>query len=101
MIAIYAALVGLLTAVAVYLLLHPDSVDKAFGLVVLGHAGNLTVFAAGDLFRARAPVLSEATGAIADPLPQSLVLTAIVISFGLVAFGVVLVARLHREREEV
>ena len=76
MIYAYAGLVGLLVAVAVYLLLHPDAVDNVLGLVVLGHGSNLVV-----------------------PLPQALVLTAIVISFGVTAFAVVLVARMDRAEE--
>ncbi len=98
MIYAYAALVGLLVAVAVYLLLHPDAVDNVLGLVLLGHGGNLVVLGAGDLYRASAPIL-DGSAQIADPLPQALVLTAIVIGFGLTAFAVVLVARMDRAEE--
>lgn len=99
MIYAYAGLVGLLVAVAVYLLLHPDAVDNVLGLVVLGHGSNLVVLGAGDLVQARAPILDGSLQPVADPLPQALVLTAIVISFGLTAFAVVLVARMDRAEE--
>lgn len=99
MIYVYAGFVGLLVAVAVYLLLHPDAVDNVLGLVVLGHGGNLAVLGAGDLVQGHAPILDRSGQQIADPLPQALVLTAIVISFGLTAFAVVLVARMDRAEE--
>lgn len=90
----FALLVGVLAGVAVHLLLRSSIVDHVFGLIVLGHAANLLVFGAGRLRRGAAPVL-EGERAVADPVPQALVLTAIVISFGLVAFAAVLVARLR------
>lgn len=91
----YALLVGLLVAVALYLLLRRSIVDHIFGLILLGHAGNLVVFASGRLIRGQPPLLSDGEPALADPLPQALVLTAIVIGLGVVAFAIVLVARLH------
>jgi multicomponent Na+:H+ antiporter subunit C len=93
-----AILVGVLVAVAVYLLLHSDAGEKVFGLILLGHGANLAVFAAGQLHRAQTPILRGESGAVVDPLPQALVLTAIVIGFGLVAFAAVLIVRLHQER---
>jgi multicomponent Na+:H+ antiporter subunit C len=89
----YALLVGLLFAVGVYLLLRGSIVDLVFGLLVLTHAANLLVFAGGGLLRGASPIGVEV--AMADPLPQALVLTAIVIGLGVAAFAVVLVARLY------
>lgn len=92
----YAILVGVLFAVAIYLLLQRSIVDDVFGLIVLGNAANLAVFGAGDLRRGAAPILHGETEVdVADPLPQALVLTAIVIGFGVVAFAAVLVTRLR------
>lgn len=93
----FALLVGLLFGVAIYLLLRRSFIDHVFGVILLSHAANLLVFGSGGLVRGGAPLLTEIRGAeeIADPLPQALVLTAIVISFGVVAFTIVLVARLH------
>jgi multicomponent Na+:H+ antiporter subunit C len=92
-----AALIGLLLAVALYLLLRRSTVDIIFGLILLGHASNLTVFAGGGLRRGEPPLLTDgvATHPVADPLPQALVLTAIVIGFAVVAFAIALVARLY------
>ena len=92
----YALVAGLLFGLALYLLLRRSIVDNIFGLLLLGHAANLIVFAGGRLTRGVAPLLgAHAPEAIADPLPQALVLTAIVISFAIVAFAIVLVARVH------
>lgn len=90
----YAMLVGVLFGVAIYLLMRTQTVDHVFGLIVLGNAANLLVFGSGRLRRGAAPVL-DGTSDVSDPLPQALVLTAIVIGFGVVAFATVLVARLR------
>lgn len=97
MIVVFAVLVGFLYAVAIYLMLRRNVVRLVFGLVLLGHAANLLIFTAGGLVRAGAPLAAE--GALAppagsaDPVPQALVLTAIVISFAVTAFAAVLVKR--------
>lgn len=93
---LYASVVGVMFAVALYLLLRDSMVDHVFGLIVLSHAANLFVFGAGRLREGAAPILDGTPEqAIADPLPQALVLTAIVIGFGVVAFATLLVARLY------
>jgi multicomponent Na+:H+ antiporter subunit C len=92
----YALLVGVLFGVALYLLLGRSLVDKIFALILLGYAANLVVFGSGRLVRGAPPLLDGAGRAMADPLPQALVLTAIVIGFGLVSFTAVLIARLHQ-----
>lgn len=93
---LFAVVVGLLVAVAIYLLLRESMVDHIFGLIVLSHAANLLVFGAGRPRQDAPPVLDgSATQELTDPLPQALVLTAIVIGFGVVAFATLLVARLH------
>lgn len=94
----YVLVISLLFAIAIYLLLREDLLDHVFGLIVLGHAANLLVFGAGRLERGAAPVLARGHE-IADPLPQALVLTAIVIGFGIVAYVIVLVIRLQEARE--
>lgn len=90
-----AILIGVLFGAAVYLMLRRSIVDLVFGLVLLSHAANLLVFASGGVLRGGPPLVVEAAGRVADPLPQALVLTAIVISFGLIAFLMVLVAQLY------
>jgi len=92
-----AIAIGGLTATAVALILRRSITELIFGLILLSHAANLFVFAASGLTRADAPLVADdaqsLSAAAADPLPQALVLTAIVIGFGVVAFAAVLVSR--------
>lgn len=94
-----AVLVGGLFAIAVYLLLSPNLVRFLLGLVVLSNATHLLIFTAGRLTADAPPLIpagAEAPlGAIANPLPQALILTAIVISFALFAFALVAVYRVY------
>lgn len=92
---IMAVLIGTLFGCSVYLMLSRSIVDLVFGLALLSHSANLLVFSSGGILRGRPPLIAETAGLVADPLPQALVLTAIVISFGLVAFLMVLVAQLY------
>jgi multicomponent Na+:H+ antiporter subunit C len=70
------------------------------GLGLLSNGTNLLLFTAGGLTRARAPIAPEGGQALvqpfANPVPQSLVLTAIVIGFGVLAFSLVLAHRIHK-----
>ncbi|WP_135466679.1 Na+/H+ antiporter subunit C [Crenalkalicoccus roseus] len=92
-----ASAIGLTTAVGVYLVLRPHSFPVVIGMALLSYAVNLFIFAMGRLVVHQPPVLQpEATG-YADPLPQALVLTAIVISFGMTALFVVLAMRGYLE----
>ncbi|RIH90011.1 Na(+)/H(+) antiporter subunit C1 [Meiothermus luteus] len=88
-----AFLVGGLAAVGVYLMLRPHLIQFLIGFLVLGNAANLLIFTAGRL-GSQSPPLVQRDGSlletIANPLPQALILTAIVIGFGLAAFGIVL-----------
>lgn len=84
---VLAAVVGVLYASGTYLLLQRTLTRIVIGLVLLGHGANLLLLMAGGL--PGAPPLSGPEGAppnAADPLPQALALTAIVITFGVVAF---------------
>ncbi len=95
-----ALLAGVLTAAGVYLLLARHLLRVVLGVALIGTAANLVVFAAGSLTPAAAPLIPEGAaapdGAVADPLPQALVLTAIVIGFGLAAFALALALAAHR-----
>ena len=78
-----AIAVGVLVAAGVFLILRPSLIRVAFGFILLGHAVNLLLMAAGGLGRREAPIVGpDGPVAPADPLPQAFVLTAIVISFG-------------------
>lgn len=86
----WAIVVGMLFAMAVYLLLRRNLAKLALGLILLSNAANLLIFSAGGLTRGKPPLVAEGARQLgeghADPLPQALILTAIVISFGVLAF---------------
>jgi len=96
---ILAVLVGVLVAAAVYLMLSRNVVRFLFGLVLISNAANLVIFAAGRLTLGAPPLIDEGAeapaGLVANALPQALVLTAIVIGFGLFAFALALVFRAY------
>ncbi|GAP74959.1 Na(+) H(+) antiporter subunit C [Pseudoalteromonas sp. SW0106-04] len=89
---LYASCVGLLVACGVYLILRARTFPVVLGLTMLSYAVNLFLFSSGRLQINKAPVLGQSTG-YADPLPQALVLTAIVIGFAMTAFVVILAIR--------
>ena len=88
-----ASAIGVLTAASVYLFLQARSFPVVVGLTFLSYATNLFLFAMGRLEIDKPPVIQPGVSAYADPLPQALVLTAIVISFGMTALIVVLALR--------
>lgn len=88
--------IGLTTAAAIYLLLRGRSYAVVLGLSLLGYAVNVFIFAMGRLWSNAAPILQGQTP-IADPLPQALVLTAIVIGFATTGFVVELALRSRQE----
>jgi len=91
--ALIAIAVGLMTSCGVYLLLRARTFPVVLGLTLLSYAVNLFLFAMGRL-RINAPaIITPGSTEMADPLPQALVLTAIVIGFGMTAFVVVLALR--------
>ena len=88
--------VGIITATGIYLVLRGRTWPVVIGLSLLGYAVNLFIFAMGRLWQNAAPILS-AQGMVADPLPQALVLTAIVIGFATTGFVVELALRSRHE----
>ena len=90
---------GVLYAAGIYLLLRRRLAQLIIGLGLISNGTNLLIFTAGGLTRARPPVVAAGAAALeppyADPVPQALVLTAIVIGFGLTAFSLVLAHRVH------
>lgn len=89
--------VGIMTATGVYLLLRARTFPVIIGLALLSYAVNIFLFATGRLTTNLPPVISSTATAYTDPLPQALVLTAIVISFGMTAVIVVLALRAYLE----
>lgn len=94
-----AVTIGVLVATSVYMMLDRNVLRFLFGLVLLSNAVNLVIFAAGRLTAGAPPLIADGAyspdGAIANALPQALVLTAIVIGFGLLAFALALVYRTY------
>jgi multicomponent Na+:H+ antiporter subunit C len=93
---ILAVLVGVLYGAGLYLILRRSIVRLIIGLGLLGHAANLLIFTAGRL-QAGPPLVAQGAltppAPFADPVPQALILTAIVIGFGVTAFAIVLIKR--------
>ena len=88
-----ASAVGVLTASGVYLLLRAHTFPVVLGLTLLSYATNVYLFAMGRLAINAPPLIDEQVARYTDPLPQALVLTAIVISFGMTAVIVVMALR--------
>jgi multicomponent Na+:H+ antiporter subunit C len=95
-----AILIGALFAAGIYCILRRSIMKLIIGIMLLSQAANLLVFTAGGL-TAASPVFSDPQTGVpraghADPIPQALVLTAIVIGFGLVIFTIALLLKAHR-----
>lgn len=88
-----ASAIGVLVAGGIYLALRGRTFQVVLGLTLFSYAVNLFLFASGRLTVNRPPIWSKAMTEYTDPLPQALVLTAIVITFGMTAFVVVLALR--------
>lgn len=93
---LFALLIGILTATGVFLALRAQTFPVVLGLTLLSYAVNLFLFGMGRLASNAAAVLGPQTH-YADPLPQALVLTAIVIAFAMTAFVIVLALKTRAE----
>ncbi len=94
---LFAVSVGFLVGSGVYLLLRARSFALVLGLTLISYGVNLFLFASGRLVSDRAPLLTAGVLEYPDPLPQALVLTAIVIGFGMTAFLIVLALRVYAD----
>jgi len=94
-----AIVVGVVVAGGLYLVLQRNLLRFVFGLILLSGGVNLLIFTAGRVTRGAPPLipggLTVPAGAVANALPQALILTAIVIGFGLTAFAMVLLLRAY------
>jgi multicomponent Na+:H+ antiporter subunit C len=97
---ILAIVIGVLYGAGIYLMLRRSLVKLLIGLAMLSHAANLLIFTAAGLTRGMPPVIApDATtleAPYADPLPQALILTAIVIGLGVIAFFLALSFKVYR-----
>lgn len=97
---VMAYVVGAMFAAAIYMMLRRSLVKLVIGLMILSNAANLLIFTVAGMTRGAPPLIPDGAmapeGMVADPLPQALVLTAIVIAFGVLAFAVVLIHRAYQ-----
>ena len=97
---VLAVVVGALFAASVYLVLRANLLELVIGTILMTTAVNLLIFAAGRLTRGTPPLVPEGAAVPeapwANPLSQAMILTAIVIGFGLFVFTLVLVYRAYQ-----
>ncbi|MFD0931445.1 Na+/H+ antiporter subunit C [Psychroflexus salinarum] len=97
---ILAIITGVLYASGIYMILRRSMVKLILGIILLGNGVNLLIFLLGRITKGEPPIIDSAEkvleGVYADPIPQALILTAIVISFGLQAFAIILVKRTYK-----
>jgi multicomponent Na+:H+ antiporter subunit C len=93
-----AIVAGVLYATGVYLMLRRRLAQLIIGFSLLSNGSNILILSAAGVTRAKPPLITEgsALGQFADPVPQSLILTAIVIGFGVLAFALVLAHRVQQ-----
>lgn len=93
--------VGLLFAAGAYMLMRRSLVKLVVGLVLMGQAANMLIFIASGPLRGRPPLVESGADAppapFTDPLASALVLTAIVISFGIASYTIVLIKRAFQD----
>jgi multicomponent Na+:H+ antiporter subunit C len=98
---VLAVVIGLLYAAGLFMMMRRSLVKLIAGLALLGYASNLLIFTVSRLTRAQPPLIADGfhrpPEPFADPVPQALILTAIVIGFGLQAFALVLIKRAYQE----
>jgi len=99
--AVFSVLVALFFSVGIYLILSRHVIRIVLGIALFGNAVNLVIFTSGRITRDGVPIipanLDLLPGPAANPLPQALILTAIVISFSFFAFVLVLAYRAYQE----
>ena len=95
-----ASAIGVLTAAGIYMVLRQRTFPVIIGTSLLSYAVNVFLFASGRLALNAPPVLRDGAPAYTDPLPQALVLTAIVISFGMTAVVVIMALGSYLSNED-
>lgn len=97
---VLAFVIGVIYAAGLYMMMRRSIVKLIAGLALLGYASNLLIFTVSRLTRAQPPLIPDGSylppEPFADPVPQALILTAIVIGFGLQAFALVLIKRVYQ-----
>lgn len=97
---VLAIMIGMLYAAGIYMILRRSMVKLILGIILLGNGANLLIFLLGRVTKGSPPLIPADmytfSEAYADPIPQALILTAIVISFGLQSFAIVLIKRAYK-----
>ena len=88
---------GILIGAAVYLMLSKSVIRIIIGTSILSHGVHLMLLTMGQLKRGTVPVLDDNATSYTDPLPQAMILTAIIIAFALTAYSLVVALRLYNE----
>lgn len=98
-----ATVIGVLYATGVFMVLRRSIVKLILGIGLLGNATNLLLFTIGDVSRAAPPIIHKGdtalVGEAANPIPQALILTAIVIGMAMLAYAVVLTKQAYQVTE--
>ena len=97
---ILVIIIGLLYAAGIYMMLRRSLLKLIIGLIILGNGANMLIFLLGRIVKGKPPIIDSTesilSGIYADPVPQALILTAIVISFGLQSFAIILIKRAYK-----
>lgn len=88
---------GILTAISVYLVLSKSLIRIVMGTTLLTHSANLFLLTMGGLKHGSVPIHEDGVSSYVDPIPQALILTAIVIAFATTAFLLVIAFRTYKE----
>jgi multicomponent Na+:H+ antiporter subunit C len=92
-------MIGILYGAGIFMMLRRSMVKLLIGLILLANGANMLIFLLGDITKGKPPVIPDETNVFidlyADPIPQALILTAIVISFGLQSFSIILLKRVY------
>ncbi len=91
-----SVLAGLLFTAGIYMMLQKQILKIVIGTALLSHGAHLFIITMGKLNRGNPPILAEGVTNYVDPLPQALILTSIVISFGVTSFLLVLAYRAYQ-----
>jgi multicomponent Na+:H+ antiporter subunit C len=96
---ILVLIIAVLYGSGIYMMLRRSMVKLLIGIMLLGNGANILIFLLGRITKGKPPVIPDGasvfTEMYADPVPQALILTAIVISFGVQAFAIVLLKRVY------
>lgn len=97
---VMALTTGAIFSLGIYMILRRSIVKLIIGFILLSHSVNILIFTVSRLTKGMPPLIPEGetflSEDVADPLPQALILTAIVISFGLTAFAIILIKRVYQ-----